>query len=55
VDPRGRVAVFTRANTWISDAMRRPDQQPLPAAPDLKRSGLRMLTGLIVCAREYHR
>jgi hypothetical protein len=28
VDPRGRVAVFARANTWISDAMRRPDQLP---------------------------
>ena len=52
LDPRGRVAVYARANTWINDAMRRPDQLPLPAVPDLKRSGLRMITGLIVRARE---
>jgi hypothetical protein len=30
---RGRVAVYARANTWISDSMQRPDRQPLPQAP----------------------
>jgi hypothetical protein len=52
-DSKGQRWIYARARTWISNAMKRPDQQPIPPASNPQHCQLHGLNALMALNR-YH-